>query len=50
MIYGIIDIRILAEHDSSLGLLRAYKRWDWDYRSFPEKPDVASPPDGIDTI
>jgi hypothetical protein len=43
-------IRVLDEFDITYKIINTYKRFDWDYRSLPENPDVASPPDGIDTI
>jgi hypothetical protein len=43
-------IRVLEEFDITYEIINTYKRFDWDFRSLPEKPDVASPPDDIDTI
>jgi len=35
---------------SSIRNLRRYRRLDLDFRSLPEEPGVAAPPDGIDAM
>jgi len=40
------DIRVLAEEDINLAMIRRFKRFDADYRSIDD--DVITPPDGID--
>ena len=43
----VADIAVREEIDITLRELRTYKRWDRDYRSYPESPDVALPPSGL---
>lgn len=40
------DIRVLAEEDITLAMLRKFKRFDVDYRSLDG--DTVAPPDGVD--
>lgn len=44
---SVLDIAVYEEDDITLRELRTYRRWDRDYRSYPEDPDVALPPVGV---
>lgn len=44
----VTDIVVRNELDITLRELRTFRRWDRDYRSYPESPHIALPPEGID--
>lgn len=46
----VTDIAVSEEIDITLRELRSYKRWDRDYRSYPESPDVELPPAGLGVL
>ncbi len=44
------DIAVRDEDDITLRILRSYKRWDQDFRSYPESTDAALPPAEVDVL
>jgi len=44
------NVRCLSEDDINVPILRAYKKWEKDFRSLPEGPEKAIAPVGLDTV